>query len=115
MSMTPTNTDLAAALREIADTLPLGSALIVRLAADRLDNYGDPEVLGEHDPDRDPWVGTDGWIEWNPEGGRNCPVPDGTMTEVKFDDGETITDNGPEWWDWGSLPMRQIVAYRIVK
>lgn len=96
----PTNTDLAAALREIADTLPLGSALIVRLAADRL---GEPAPVG------------DGWIEWDPDGPANCPVPDGTMTEVKFDDGDTATDSDPEWWDWGSLPMRQIVAYRIVK
>jgi len=92
----PTNTDLAAALREIADTLPLGSALIVRLAADRLG------------------VDTDGWIEWKAFDGAKCPVPDGTRTEVKFDDGKQETDETPEWWTWRPC-ARNIVAYRVVK
>ena len=111
----PTNTDLAAALREIADTLPLGSALIVRLAADRLSTESDGG----------------GWIEWNGltynrDEYMFSPVPRRTLVDVKFRDGEvyerveagvTLPRNrdaaGSFWENEGE--GNDIVAYRIVK
>lgn len=123
----PTNTDLADALRDIANTLPLGSALVLRLAADRL--MADTEVLGEHDPDVDPWLGddTDGWIEWDasaPNASMGPRRPNHTEVEVRFKDGhasagiETIG-----WWldgigvnNWSHTdPKYTISAYRVVR
>lgn len=91
----PTNTDLAAALREIADTLPLGSALIVRLAADR---------LGEHDQ---------GWIEWTPDGSKGPVFAKGTRVEVQLRDGTTDTDFA-DIWMWDDLDECTIARYRPV-
>lgn len=98
----PTNTDLAAALREIANTLPLGSALAVRLAADR---------LGESVP------AEDGWIKWNPADHKHddCPVESGTLTAVRFRNGEEHEDDSPEYWSWDDCGDWAIVAYRTVK
>ena len=54
----------------------------------------------------------DGWIKW--EGGE-CPVPEGTIVEVKFRDGdcEGGFPAGEAGWahEWGTA---DIVAYRIV-
>jgi len=104
----PTNTDLADALREIANTLPLGSALVLRLAADRLG-------LGEE---------PDGWVTW--WGGE---FPKGltldTRVDVKFRDGgidirgETVahwkdtSDDGNNWFYSGSNDPAEIIAYRL--
>lgn len=107
--MTPTNTDLAAALREIADTLPLGSALVVRLAADRLP--ADMEVLGEHDPDVDPWETGDGWFEWKSSMGK---YPYGATVRVRFKDGSEHEDDDPYGWSWQECGSSSIIAYRVV-
>lgn len=99
--MTPTNTDLAAALREIADTLPLGSALIVRLAADRL---GEPAPVG------------DGWIEWDataPDSRKGPFIPNESIFEVRFRDGDTWRGEKQNAI-WGEIGSGTIVAYRIV-
>lgn len=91
----PTNTDLAAALREIADTLPLGSQLIVRLAADR---------LGEGDR----------WIEWDYRTGVQPAFYRGQRIEVKFRNGDTDIDE-PIAYAWTDCNDTTIVAYRVVK
>lgn len=92
----PTNTDIAAALREIADTLPLGSALIVRLAAGRL---GDG----------------DGWIEW---GGGKSPVKDNVKVVRKYRDGiigyAKSNNEMEDYWEHTGR-SHDIIAYRIVK
>lgn len=107
----PTNTDLAAALREIADTLPLGSALVVRLAADRLDED------------------KDGWIEWDPraDNASDGPdVPSEAIVELKFGDGSVSDPESPktvDYWrsgygtnNWSHHKDHlAITAYRIVK
>lgn len=91
----PTNTDLAAALREIADTLVehAVSALIVRLAADRLG----PEA--------------DGWITYL---GKNRPdLPKGTRVEIELHHGEPHSNGvgDVDSWMWNSTIKR----YRVVK
>lgn len=99
----PTNTDLAVALREIADTLPLGSALIVRLAADRL-------VTGETG---------DGWIAHD---GKAIPkLPDGSKVGTRHRSGEEYSGkssfsvnfwSGPGFWiDDGTRSV--ITHYRV--
>lgn len=118
----PTNTDLADALREIANTLPLGSALVVRLAADRL-TTGAEECI---DPD-------DGWIVWDgskyEDGGDELftPVAKGTLIDVRFRDdelyqsvsaGKSLPDKlrdaaGAFWRNEGE--PNDIIAYRVVK
>lgn len=95
----PTNTDLADALREIANTLPLGSALVVRLAADRLG------------------VDADGWIEWSAMTCSNMagPVSAGTLTRVRFRNGKEHEDSTPHLWSWHEVGDTTITHYRPVK
>ena len=100
-----TNTDLADALREIANTLPLGSALVVRLAADRL--------------------GDDGWIEWDTSATDSMDGPrlaSDTVVEIRFAfDGRTGTGS-VEWFrdgigcnNWSHPdPRYAISAYRVL-
>lgn len=92
--MTPTNEELAEALRSI-EGLPLGTQLVVRLAADRLS--------------------PDGWIEWN---GGDCPVPPNTEILVKYRSGMISCTNaltaGATFWG-SSGNGWDIVAYRVVK
>lgn len=112
MTQEPTNGELAEALRSIED-LPPGTRLIVRLAADRLSPRAEEYDFGD-DPDNDPWVGEDGWIEW---GGGECPVSGDTYVECEFDS----EPRGPERglaavWRWDYVPhWRNIVRYRAVK
>lgn len=113
----PTNTDLAEALREIADTVPLGSALVVRLAADQLDTparKADPVLDLGH-----------GWIEWT---GGYCPdLPLRTRVDVVHRDGDIDTDgrmvaywkdtsdDENNWFFSGGNDPAEIIAYRIHK
>lgn len=96
--MTPTNTELAEALRSI-EGLPLGTQLVVRLAAERLS----PEVA-----DRDEW------IKWS---GGLCPVPGHVNVECQFD----LDPKGPEQgiahtWRWEHISnWRNIIAYRVIR
>lgn len=97
----PTNEELAEALRSI-EGLPLGTRLIVRLAADRL---CPPVVIADGE----------GWIEWS---GGECPVDKEAIVECKFD----IYPRGPEsgtakYWRWETVHeegWRNIIAYRVV-
>ena len=111
-----TNTDLADALREIANTLPLGSALIVRLAANRLTTVAEG----------------DGWIEWDGSKYEKdtedlfTPVPRGTLVDVRFRDGMVYErveagvsltkprDAAGAYWE-NEGATNDIIAYRIVK
>jgi hypothetical protein len=56
---------------------------------------------------------SDGWIEWK---GGECPVPKGTLIDVKYDDGYKreckAGDNYAEDWSRTGHP-RDIVAYRL--
>lgn len=56
----------------------------------------------------------DGWIEWK---GGECPVPDGTLVEVKFGNGHTDSRNtaGAWRWEWSEeSPLSySITAYRL--
>jgi hypothetical protein len=93
----PTNEELAEALRSI-EGLPLGTRLIVRLAADRL------------------CAERDGWIEWG--GGDACPVPNGAPVIVRHRDGSEHADRagGVHSNDWSHDGVDgDIIAYRIVK
>src|SRR5687768_3996335 len=107
----PTNKDLAEALRAI-EGLPLGAALIVRLAADRLDP---PVAVAEECSD------PDGWIEWS--GDRFGPdVPEGAKIEVQMKNGSTSVSEA-HWWRFGlgvdSWDRKHgedcIASYRVVK
>lgn len=99
----PTNKDLAEALRLISNDLPLGTALIVRLAADRLSEG-------------------DGWIEW---GGGSAPNMDLNIpVAVRFRDGTEDHEETIEYWYENHDPdnnwvhdgsSADIIAYRIVK
>lgn len=103
----PTNTDLADALREIANTLPLGSALVVRLAADRLG------------------AEADGWIEWDasaPDSMDGPRLAGSTLVDAKFGDGSLCTNATVSFWKGSGVnnwcqrePGNTIVSYRVVK
>lgn len=105
----PTNTDLADALREIANTLPLGSALVVRLAADRLTTEAD----------------TDGWIEWDASTTDSMDGPrlaSDTVVEVRFAYDRRTGTGSVEWFrdgigcnNWSHPdPRYAIAAYRVL-
>jgi hypothetical protein len=55
------------------------------------------------------------WIEWS---GGECPVPPGTVVEVRFRNGNSDPDSNAEWWTWDwdcdRESTRDIVAYRVV-
>ena len=55
------------------------------------------------------------WIEWK---GGECPVPPGTVVEVRFRNGNSDPDSNAEWWTWDwdcdRESTRDIVAYRVV-
>ena len=52
------------------------------------------------------------WIEWN---GGECPVPAGTIVDVKYRDGDEETNHAGSWIKcWVNDGMLQdIIAYRI--
>lgn len=68
------------------------------------------------------WVGTsapesgsDGWIEW---GGGECPVPESTRVQVRFQDGYAPVIADPQHLRWQTLGpgvTGDIVAYRIAR
>lgn len=90
----PTNEELAEALRSI-EGLPLGTRLIVRLAADRL-------------------CDRDGWITWN---GGDRPVPLGTRVETQWSDGDSIICvlDSDYSWERSEGGIANIVRYRILR
>ena len=106
--MNPTNNELAEAIRDIANGQPLGAALILRLAADRL---------------AEPVADADGWIEW--DGGQSPNLPVNTRVDVIFRDGGTdtsgqsvedwkdVSDDENNWLYSGDDDPAEIIAYRI--
>lgn len=55
----------------------------------------------------------DGWIEWK---GGECPVPQGTLVDIKLRDGRTVYDGNCGGFRWSHTGMTgDIIAYRIVK
>lgn len=101
----PTNGELAEALRSI-EGLPLGTRLIVRLAADRLS----PET-------------GDRWIKWNGQIRPTIFKP-GQIVETRHRSGEEYTGaNALPWNRWHDGPgfwlhdgtSSDIIAYRVVK
>lgn len=63
-----------------------------------------------------PAADADCWIEWS---GGDCPVPEGTLVDVKFANGEPAAGVIPaEEWDWTHdepIDGFDIVAYRVVQ
>lgn len=54
------------------------------------------------------------WVEHN--GAAACPVPDDTVVDIKFRNGEVESNTKALWWSWGtSGGPYEIVAYRVVK
>ena len=103
----PTNKDIAEALRSITD-LPLGTSLILRLAANRLDP---PVATAEECGDPD-----DGWVKWS--GAEYPPIKLGTAAQVQYRSGEIRSTKIGDIWSerWSHLNnMGDIVAYRILK
>jgi len=49
------------------------------------------------------------WLP-NPMTGK-CPVPDGHDVEVKFANGETCRDDGPESWHWENISGNETITH----
>lgn len=97
----PTNADIAKALRSIPG-LDLGTELLVRLAADRLD----PKACVDPDADM-------GWIEWK---GGECPVPKDWSVLVELNGGGTLGPQRAETFNWNHIfTLSNIVRYRVIK
>ena len=59
--------------------------------------------------------GDDGWIEW---GGGDCPVPKGTLVDIRLRDGGEYLSCQPDAWVWVhrySTVIDPIIAYRVVQ
>lgn len=56
----------------------------------------------------------DPWQAWP---GGECPVPEGTLVDVRFRDGYTEESRPAEYWAWtnGGKHLRDIVAWRLAK
>ncbi len=55
----------------------------------------------------------DDWIEWH---GGECPVPAGTLIDVRFRDGDVLERVMSDGWRWSAEGLKaDIVAYRISK
>lgn len=55
------------------------------------------------------------WIKWS---GGSMPMAENTPHEVRFDDGDIVYDEQPQYWQWDHIKRpyrRNIVAYRIIK
>lgn len=92
---------------DFASEIKAHAAFAYVKASDELEAYLDSLVASE-----DPTADKDGWIEWN---GGECPVPEGTRTEVRFKGQDNAVDNYPEDWNWEKLDSDGcIIAYRIV-
>lgn len=80
------------------------------------------ELLPTEPAPQEPQADADGWIPHNPS--KPCPVPAGTLVEVRFRNGATYAGRAltsdpcmgaSQWTDDGSwLDAKTIVAYRIV-
>lgn len=76
-----------------------------KLVADRLEAKSEPQ----------PAPSNDGWIEWN---GGECPVPKGTLIDVRHRDGEeflgvsALMDIPCQDWEY-ELSCGDIIAYRL--
>jgi len=78
---------------------------------DALHGAAEYTVIGASE---EPTADADGWIEWN-EG--KCPIKAGQKTEVKFRNGDTVSESNPEFWRWTKSvkhPEYDIIAYRLV-
>lgn len=54
------------------------------------------------------------WVEH--DGAAACPVPDNTVVDIKFRNGEVESNTKARVWSWGaSGGPYEIVAYRVVK
>ena len=54
------------------------------------------------------------WVEH--DGAAACPVPDDTVVDIKFRNGEVESNTKALWWSWGtSGGPYEIVEYRVVK
>lgn len=56
------------------------------------------------------------WVEH--DGAAACPVPDDTVVDIKFRNGEVESNTKALWWRWSWGPSKveyDIVAYRVVK
>ena len=54
------------------------------------------------------------WVEH--DGAAACPVPDDTVVDIKFRNGEVESNTKALWWSWGaSGGPYEIVAHRVVK
>ena len=54
------------------------------------------------------------WVEH--DGAAACPVPDDTVVDIKFRNGEVESNTKALWWSWGvSGGPYEIAAYRVVK
>ena len=51
-----------------------------------------------------------GWIEW---GGGECPVDDGVMVDVVFENGEQSNASDAWGWLWSERGPEGIVKYRV--
>lgn len=52
--------------------------------------------------------------EWIAHNGGSCPLPDGAKHEVMFRDGDAMTDDRPNTWDWAhNMGSGDIIAYRL--
>lgn len=97
----PTNADIARALRSIPG-LDLGTELLVRLAADRLDPpYAEAEA-------------EEGWIEWK---GGECPVQKDRRVDIVTRAGEHVIPGCiAKYLRWGHVgDIGDIIHYRVVK
>lgn len=54
------------------------------------------------------------WVEH--DGATMCPVPDDTVVDIKFRNGEVESNTKALWWSWGTNGgPYEIVAYRVAK
>lgn len=54
------------------------------------------------------------WVEH--DGAAACPVPDDTVVDIKFRNGEVESNTKALWWSWGANGgPYEIVAYRVAK
>ncbi|HBZ17521.1 MAG TPA: hypothetical protein DEO73_17415 [Pantoea sp.] len=58
-------------------------------------------------------IENDGWIEW---GGGERPVGDGMKVCLKFRDGDAISTDFPQNWEWEHENIGDdIIAYRVIE
>lgn len=126
--------DLAHEVQSLKNQLRDASELVAELQEtiklmnedfNRATNRGGPlpkgvsYVVGEHGPEqsgcRDDAARVEkSWVE--NDGAAACPVPDDTVVDIKFRNGEVESNTKALWWSWGtSGGPYEIVEYRVVK